>query len=78
MEYLKKSRANAIDFLIVKKNLEPSNSYREMRFVDTRHIQLLVIKIQCVFVKHGLCPRWQQSPKKLFLEQRSKSRSQGH
>ena len=35
-------------------------------------------KNQCVFVKHGLCPPRQQSPKKLFLEQRSKSRSQGH
>ena len=36
------------------------------------------IKNQCVFVKHGLCPRRQQSPKKLLLEQSSKSRSQGH
>ena len=25
------------------------------------------IKYQGVFVKHGICPRWQQSPKKLFL-----------
>ena len=35
-------------------------------------------KNQGVFVKHWQCPRRQQSPKKLFLEQMSKSRSQGH
>ena len=50
---------------------------QSLSYCITMHI-IIIVKNQGVFVKHWLCPRRQQSPKKLFLEQRSKSRSHGH